>query len=165
MSRSKKMRDQRRVVRGAAFSAVRTLTDEELKNLANELGRLMSAKAAEITELRARLDAVKTERERRRTVTSAGIHVSDHAVLRYLERVRGVDMQAIREEITALAGRAVRMTPGQTGTRRDDITGIVLGVNEDTEHVTTVYRDAEVPVVTMVAPRNPRTPTMGGKRG
>lgn len=34
-------------------------------------------------------------------------HVTDHAVLRYLERVRGMDIEAVRRHIAALCAGAV----------------------------------------------------------
>ena len=40
-------------------------------------------------------------------------HVTDHAVLRYLERVRGVDVEALRREIGRAVDRAAGM--GATG--------------------------------------------------
>ena len=37
------------------------------------------------------------------------VEVSDHAVLRYLERVRGIDVEAARAEIAAITGIAASL--------------------------------------------------------
>lgn len=39
-------------------------------------------------------------------------HVTDHAVLRYLERVHGIDIDAVREEVSHLVDLAVEMGAG-----------------------------------------------------
>lgn len=36
------------------------------------------------------------------------VHVTDHSVLRYLERVRGIDVEAVRTEIAAITEVAVQ---------------------------------------------------------
>lgn len=41
--------------------------------------------------------------------TNAAVKVSDHAVLRYIERVKGVDLEALRREIAALVGPTVQV--------------------------------------------------------
>ena len=42
------------------------------------------------------------------------VHITDHAVIRYLERVRGVDIEAVRREIRAKVTLA-QDYPGATG--------------------------------------------------
>jgi hypothetical protein len=39
-------------------------------------------------------------------------HVTDHAVLRYLERVKGIDIEAVRLEVGHVVDRAVEMGAG-----------------------------------------------------
>jgi hypothetical protein len=39
-------------------------------------------------------------------------HVTDHAVLRYLERVKGIDVEAVRLEVGHVVDRAVEMGAG-----------------------------------------------------
>lgn len=46
------------------------------------------------------------------------VHVTDHAVLRYLERAQGVDIEAVRTEI----GRAV-----DVALDHDGATGVIVG--------------------------------------
>ncbi|MCB1463239.1 MAG: hypothetical protein KDJ90_12630 [Nitratireductor sp.] len=62
------------------------------------------------------------------------ITVSDHAVLRWLERVEGVDVKAIRRRI----GRAVRNASehGAAGARLDGV-GFCLQYRDDGEAVVT----------------------------
>jgi len=36
-------------------------------------------------------------------------HITDHAIIRFLERVHGIDVQAARAEIEARVGQAVRV--------------------------------------------------------
>lgn len=47
-------------------------------------------------------------------------HVTDHAVLRYLERVRGLDIEALRREIGARVDRAC--AAGASGVQIDGFT-------------------------------------------
>ena len=128
----------------AAEDTIKAMTDDELNNMAFELGREMSARSQEQNELRKRHEAVKHEKERRRTLTSVGICVSDHAVLRYLERHKGLDVAAVREEIMRLAGRIAQLDSGDIhASRRDDETGLTIGLNEVTGVVTTLYNANE----------------------
>lgn len=39
-------------------------------------------------------------------------HVTDHAVLRYLERVKGVDIDAVRDELGRVVDRAIELGAG-----------------------------------------------------
>jgi len=49
-----------------------------------------------------------------------GLNISDHAVLRYMERVRGVDMEAIRAEIAAAVAEGQQIAPDTVaGTKRE----------------------------------------------
>lgn len=146
MVRSRKERTRRRQVRREALETMQRLSDEELKNLRHELGREIGLQARVINELRTRQDAVKLEIERRDTKTPAGIHISDHALVRYLERVKGVDVEGARAEIGEMAARAQRERDGRTGRRRDSVTGLVIGVDEETTVVTTVFAERELPV-------------------
>ncbi len=140
---SKAARSRRRLAQSEALESIADLTDEQLKNLASEIGREMGEQQRITNMLRVRLETVKIERERRRLVTSVGVHVTDHAVIRYLERHKGVDVQAAREEIAQMAVRnGWRNTGEQYGRAQDDETGIVVGFNGIKNTVTTVL-DAE----------------------
>lgn len=39
-------------------------------------------------------------------------HVTDHAVLRYLERVKGIDIDAVRDELGRVVDRAIELGAG-----------------------------------------------------
>lgn len=41
-------------------------------------------------------------------------HVTDHAVLRYLERVKGIDIEAVRAELGHVVDKAIEMGAGAT---------------------------------------------------
>lgn len=137
-------RSRRKRARQEAVAILAKLTDEELNNLRHEVGREMAMQSVKINELRARLDAIRLEVQRRNTSTPVGIHITDHAVVRYLERVKGFDVVAIRAEIGDLAKRAKTERDGRMGRRRDPDTGLVIGMDEMSEHVTTVFGDDEL---------------------
>lgn len=136
--RSKAERARRRAAQAEALECIKTMTDEQLKNLASEIGREMGEQQRKTNLLRVRLEAVRIERERRRVVTSNGVHVSDHAVIRYLERHKGVDVQGAREEIAQMAARNGWRSDEEYGRAQDDETGIVVGFNGLKGIVTTV---------------------------
>lgn len=66
------------------------------------------------------------------------IHVTDHAVLRYVERVHGVDLAAVRRTIRRAVARGVERDA--SGVIRDGLTFRLSG-----EVVTTVYRTSQGP--------------------
>lgn len=39
-------------------------------------------------------------------------HVTDHAVLRYLQRVKGIDIDAVRDELGRVVDKAIEMGAG-----------------------------------------------------
>jgi hypothetical protein len=145
MSRSTEMRRRRRVLRAEALAAMTSLTDAELKNLRYEIGREIGIRAQAV-----RLEAVKDEISRRGISTPAGVHISDHAIVRYMERVKGVNIAAVRAEIGELAARARSQKGGRNGRRRDEATGLVFGCDETVQHVTTVFSEDELPVLEVV---------------
>ncbi len=70
------------------------------------------------------------------------VHVSDHAILRYLERAHGLDVDAVRRH---LAGRLV------TGARLG-----AIGVTIDNVKLVLQHHDQGVTVVTALRPHWPR---------
>lgn len=142
--RNKVAKRRRKEERAVARAALEKLPEADLINLTHELGRSIAQKGREATELRSRLDMVRLERERRNTLTSTGLHISDHAVLRYLERYRNIDTKEIREEIAAMAKRSGKLDSGEQYARhRDEETGITMGINGDSNIVTTVFTEHE----------------------
>lgn len=154
MATKRELKKRRKIARDTARAAIAELSDDDLKNLAHEIGRAMQQKAAEVNELRARLDAVRLERQRRDTVTSTGLHISDHAVLRYLERYMGVDTKGVREKIAQMAQRSGKLDSGEQYSRaKDDETGITIGINGVSNIVTTVFTERENDVFLLAGQR------------
>lgn len=149
MSRRKaRSAKERKALREAAAAAIAALSDEELNNLRHEIGREISLQANVINDLRLRLEAVRREVEHRKTVEpETGIHITDHAVVRYLERYKGLNVVGVRKEIVVLAERAKVLGIGRNGRRKDDETNLVIGFDGEANHVTTVFNDAELPVM------------------
>lgn len=120
------------------------LDDDKLRNLQHELGREINQQAVVMNEVRARLDAVRLEIQRRGTIASNGVHISDHAIVRFLERHRGVDITAIREEIAGMAKRSGKLDSGEQYVRAPDgTTGLTMGINGISNVVTTVFCEGE----------------------
>lgn len=71
---------------------------ENLKKEKQELGRDIAQSENSLAAMRMRHKILKNEIERRLTAETAP-SVSDHAVLRYMERIHGIDVEAVRKEI------------------------------------------------------------------
>lgn len=83
----------------------------------------------EATELRQRVHAI-TDRINDLRNGETGIGISDHALVRYLERVKGIDVRAIREEIRQRAVLAdVERTPDQVILDHDGVAFAVYDGN------------------------------------
>lgn len=150
MTKNKKQAAKRRrqTLRDEAKAQLEAMSDSDLNNMCHELAREINARNQATNEVRIRLDWVRMEKERRRTSTTVGIHISDHAVLRYLERHKGVDTQAAREEIAAMGMRAGQLGSGNMyARRRDEQTGLTMGINEETNIVTTVFNETESKII------------------
>ena len=148
MTKNKAAKRRRQAARDEAKACLEDMSDSDLNNMCHELAREINARNQATNEVRIRLDWARMEKERRRTSTSVGIHISDHAVLRYLERHKGIDTQAAREEIAAMGRRAGQLGSGNMYARRkDDETGLTMGINETTNIVTTVFNETEHKII------------------
>ena len=114
-----------------ARAALANISDEELLDMriayAQELNRCVSISQA----LRGNIEHVKSELKRRREggfVDGIPYVISDHAIVRYLERHKDIDIPAIREELRQIAARAKfeRTEKRLTDRIRDPETGIVF---------------------------------------
>lgn len=144
MADTKAAKRRRKQARDVVNETLKLMSDSDLNNLCRELAREINARNQATKELRMRFDLAKMEKERRRTETTLGLHISDHAVLRYLERHKGVDIQAAREEIAVMGRRAGRLGSGDMyARRRDEVTGLTMGINEETNTITTVFNETE----------------------
>lgn len=132
-----------KAARRAYREGLRLLSEEELQNLKCELGRELQAAREELNGINVQLDAIKSEQRMRNTITPAGFHISDHAIVRYLERHGGIDVEAVRAEIGKIAARAKRE---RRGVKHDAESGLTIGQCETTQNVTTVYRPRELAV-------------------
>lgn len=72
--------------------------------------------------------------------TPVDCHVTDHAVVRYLERCRGIDIAAVRAEILA-DGRGSLVTRIGQGKLRSHALGVRLVIRDST--VVSIYRIGE----------------------
>lgn len=91
----------------AAGAAELKAIEQRLARKQAELGQATSEAAEQMRrrqELAQEADRLAAERERLLTCSEQPV-VSEHAMLRYLERVKGVDLNAVRTEILA-DGRA-----------------------------------------------------------
>lgn len=64
------------------------------------------------------------------------IHVSDHAVLRYLERAHGLDVDAIRQHMAGLSVNAARL--GAIAVKIENVKLVLVRRRDDVTDVVTV---------------------------
>jgi len=103
------------------------MSNDELASLRVDLGRVAQVKASEQTIAHSRIARI-TQILRART--RGRWDVTDHAVIRYLERVKAVDVTAIREEIASIVDRASERVPVKgdaTGLVANGLTFVVTG--------------------------------------
>ena len=150
--RTRKAKAERRQRVADALSDIGQMTDEQLKDLSHELGREKNEVGRAVAEINAKLDAVRLERERRATATTRGFHISDHAVLRYLERIKGVDVAAVREEIAELAAKQKLDRHEHHYAREETADGLIFGFNGVDKTVTTIMTPRENAILDTGAP-------------
>ncbi len=155
MANGQHARQRKRSDQTKQFAAlVPTLSTEELINLRSEIYREIAIIQSSISDLKSRGDVVRAELETRADLEFNGFRISDHAVVRYLQRHKGMDMNAVRQEIADMAARS---RPSRTGgvrtiTRTDDHTAMTLGISEGDRTVTTVFHDRELDALKVVLP-------------
>lgn len=107
---------------------------EEPRKLDDELNELSALERI----LTARLASIKRGKDRlRRKKVEQGLalrRVSDHAVLRYLERYKGFDVEAVREELRQLADES---EPARDGEHHWHPSGVIMVIG-DTGQIVTV---------------------------
>ncbi|MGR3485503.1 MAG: hypothetical protein ACU0BF_09170 [Paracoccaceae bacterium] len=82
-------------------------------------------------------------------MTAVRAHVTDHALVRFLERVEGIDIERVRRRIQDEVQRGVEMDAA--GVRRDGVRYTLV--------------DGSVVTVTRVGRSDPRTGGHRGRRG
>jgi hypothetical protein len=75
-----------------------------------------------------------------RVIANTALRVTDHAVLRYLERVRGLDVEAIRQHIAKVCAGPAAM--GASAVRAE---GVKFCISSTTKTVMTVAPDNQQP--------------------
>lgn len=95
---------------------------KDLGNLIGKTGEFLAQLRRSQTKLKHALAREDPERK-----------VTDHAVVRYLERVRGIDMDEVRTEIRALANEAQEVKGGDHYWHPD---GVILIIGDDAQVVT-----------------------------
>lgn len=107
-----KRRTDGRLPQMASIEAFARLADKPSSTLAAmraDLGSMMHVHGATVNKLRVEVEAITSilhARER------PELEVSDHAVVRWLEKVKGMDMDALRKEIAAEALAAKKAGDG-----------------------------------------------------
>jgi hypothetical protein len=146
---SKKRRDGRlpTIVSAEAFARLADRPSTQLAAMRADLGSLMHVHGAMVNKFRVEAEAITAilhSRER------PELEVSDHAIVRWLEKVRGFDMDALRREIAGAALKAKQSTGGAICRAKgdavaytaDNITFIVAHRNNI---VTVVFGDYQSP--------------------
>ena len=110
---------------------------DDLREDQVDLGRKCGLLNQEKNKLRIKLDIVKARMEELRG--NGDIGISDHAVLRYLERHKGLDVCAVRHEIRALIGekRVLRRRKAEEIPIGDGVIAVIT----DRSIVATIYKD------------------------
>lgn len=138
------------MVNAEAFARLADKPNSELAAMRADLGSLMHLHGATSTKLRVEAEAITAILHSR---ARPELEVSDHAVVRWLEKVKGTDVDALRREIANTALEAKRSGDGAicrakgdaVAYTKDDVTFIVAHRNVI---VTVVFGDYLNPVAT-----------------
>ena len=154
MSASKRLKSkERRGLLDEAKAALKGLTMERLINMRFEVGRELNRQMTHANDLRIRLDAVRSEISEREE-TWDGYRITDHAVVRYLERHKGLDIAAVRTEIADMvkASKGIDLQDGRPdrGVVRHGNLAFGVDPREDSAAVTTVFHEEEMPVMKVI---------------
>jgi protein-disulfide isomerase-like protein with CxxC motif len=105
------------------------MSDEQDDTL-GDLGALEQSLAARLANIRREKAAIK------RAQVESGAEprrVTDHALIRYLERHKGIDVNACRDEMRSLADQAV---PSKDGEHHWHASGVILIIGEEGQIIT-----------------------------
>lgn len=122
--------------------AIINMADADLLDLQSELGKSMGRLTSQLQRMRSNLTRVKNELKLRREGGRARqeVLVSDHAVIRYLERHKGLDITGIRDEIREIAKRAKheRMEKRHGERLTDEASGMTMIYSQERNSIATV---------------------------
>lgn len=111
---------------------------EEQRRLVREASHNLNTWSRVREQRMAKLRLLRAEHARQCAETGGDLCVTDHAVLRYLERVSGIDIQSLRDEIAGQIREGERV-----GFERIVCREFVAVLREDDLRVTTILdRDA-----------------------
>lgn len=99
------------------------ISDDQLCNEIDDLLSLESSLQARVAAVRRAKDERKKERIRRGIISR---EVSDHAIVRYLERCKGFDVEALRQELRSIVDEAAPSVEGGYLWHSSGV-GLVLG--------------------------------------
>ncbi len=85
--------------RKADVSAKLGRAEAEIEAIKSEMATRLSGFQAEAQSMRSQLGQIESELSRREARDAIEPNISDHALLRYIERRSGVDMDALRAEL------------------------------------------------------------------
>jgi len=111
------------------------LSDDQLCNEIDDLTTLESGLQSKVAAVRRAKGDCKKERIRRGLLTRT---VSDHALVRYLERCKGFDMETFRDELRRMVDESA---PSKDGECLLHPTGTGLIVGQDGQIVTVLGAD------------------------
>ena len=92
---------------------IANMTLDELNSLRVEIGRQHAIQCEAASVSRGKLDTIKAAMFALKHGGNIGI--SDHALLRYMERHKGIDVRAIRHELASLAKGTKTLIDGEQG--------------------------------------------------
>jgi hypothetical protein len=110
------------------------LSNDQLSNDIDDLLAVENRLQAKLALLRRARDDLKRERIARGLKTRS---VSDHAIVRYLERCKGTDVERFREELRAMVSECVETDDGE----HIHPSGALLVLGQDGQIVTVVGKE------------------------
>ncbi len=111
------------------------ISDDQLCNEIDDLTIVEAGLQSKVAAVRRAKGDLKKERIRRGVLTRT---VSDHALVRYLERCKGFDVETLRDELRRMAAEAA---PSSDGECLLHPTGAGLIIGQDGQIVTVLGRD------------------------
>jgi hypothetical protein len=88
---------------------LQTRSNGELVSMQSDIGSLMHVHGATVTKLRIQAEAINAVLKSR---ARPQFEVSDHAVVRYLQKIKRMDMDAVRQEVAERATMAADASAG-----------------------------------------------------
>lgn len=110
----------------------------EIDDIRGELTDLKAVEAAMSPKLQAVRGRIAHLRKRKVEIGDEQRLVTDHALLRYLERYHGVDVAAIRDDLRRMADEAV---PAKDGEHHWHPSGVMLVLGEVGQVITVLSAD------------------------